>query len=134
MDFIKQIAPFTWDEHDGVASVSLYTSHKYKKELFLTRENEGFLGSGYDWESLAKRFIQEEMPELQEVIDFDPEYMMFYAFSSDRDSLKRFILQFKEACEDNAVIVGIFSKASPQEPISEEAIRSVFKMIGIERE
>ena len=48
MNFTKLIAPFSWIEHDDKsASVTLYTSVKYKKELFKTRKRERFTGSGY---------------------------------------------------------------------------------------
>ena len=130
MDISNQIAPFSWIEHDdGMASTTLYTRHKYKKKLFKTRKKEGFVGSGDDWESLAKAFIQEKAADLQGLISFDSEYSMFCAYSSDADALKRFILLFKEACENDGLIADIFSRATPQMPITDADIQSVLKMM-----
>jgi len=129
MDFAKQIAPFTWDELDGNISVTMYTSHKYKKDLFKTRKSEGFDGSGYDWESLAQVFLQEEVPDLLEKIDFDSEHLCFVAYSTDKEAMKRFIVMFKETCEDEKLITDIFSRTTPQEPITEADMNSVLDMI-----
>ena len=133
MEFVNKVAPFSWIEHgDGTASVTLYTDCYYKSELFETRKNEGFVGSGYDWVSLATVFIQEKIPELHDAINFDPEYLMFCAYSSNAEALKQFILMFKEACNDNDIIADIFSRAKPQKPITEEDFRRIYEMMGID--
>lgn len=129
MDFASQIAPFTMDIIDGNVSVTLYTSHKYKKRLFKTRKKEGFDGSGYDWESLAQVFLQEKAPDLIEKIDFDSEHLCFVAYSTDEDAMKRFIIMFKETCENDKLITDIFSRTAPQEPITTEDMESVLNMI-----
>ena len=136
MDQISQIAPFSWIAlDDGIASVTLYTRERYKEEMFKTRKDEGFSGSGYDWESLAMQFIQENVPDLQQVISFDSEHLMFCAYSSDEDALKRFIFMFKEACENDAAITDIFSRTAPDEPITMEDIQSVLaKLMGTDTE
>ena len=126
VSFEDQIAPFSWIDHeDGSASVTLYSSDKYKKKLFRTRRREGFVGSGYDWESLAQTFLHEKAPELQQTIEFDPEHLMFCAYSSDLDALRRFVLLFKETCENKELIAAIFSRALPQEKITKEMRQSV---------
>ena len=51
-EFEKEIAPFFWVEHEESASVCLNVG-EYLQEIFDTREDEGFEGSGYDWGSLA---------------------------------------------------------------------------------
>lgn len=129
MDFAKQIAPFTLDNIDGTVSVTMYTSHKYKKHLFKTRKKEGFDGSGYDWESLARVFLQEKAPDLIDKIEFDSEHLCFVAYSTDEDAMKRFILMFKETCENDKLIADIFSRTEPQEPITEESMKNVLDMI-----
>lgn len=106
----EQIRPFFWVEHANSFSVCL-NAGEYRSEVFETRENEGFEGNGYDWASLASVFIAERMPELEEVVKFDPEAGMFCAYSSDADALKRFILSFKTACEDEILIRDMFSRA-----------------------
>ena len=129
------IKPFSWSDYDdGKASVTLYTSHNYKKEMFETRKSEGAVGSGYDWESLARVFIQEKIPDVLPLFDFDPEHMMFCVYSTDTDALERFILLFKEACEDDNMIADIFSRAILPEPIKTEDLLNAFKMMGVDIE
>ena len=109
-NFEEQIKPFFWVEHENSVSVCLNVG-EYKDEIFQTRENEGFEGNGYDWESLARVFIDEQAPELSESIDFDSEGSMFCAYSSDKEALRKFILQYKEACENKKLIMDLFSHA-----------------------
>lgn len=117
--FDKQIEPFYWVEHnDGSCSLCLtvcviYQQTDYKEDMFLTRQVEGFRGNGYDWASLAMVFIEEKMPELQEVLDFDPEHSMFCMWSFDKEALRKFALSFKDACENDATIREIFSRVEP---------------------
>ena len=111
-DFEKRIAPFFWVEHDGKSfSLCLGVAERYKRKLFVTRSREGFRGNGYDWESLAKVFLEEKIPALEEVIKFDPEMGMFCAYSSDADALAKFAIAFKDACQDDALILDLFSRA-----------------------
>jgi hypothetical protein len=111
VDFNEKIKPFYWVEHDsGTASLCLYVG-SYKTEIFDTRAGEGFEGNGYDWGSLALVFLEEKMPELKSVINFDPEAGMFCVYSTDRSALKRFAVAFKDACEDDVLIKDLFSRA-----------------------
>ena len=87
-NFEVQIKPFFWVEHENSVSVCLNVG-EYKDEIFQTRENEGFEGNGYDWESLARVFVEEQVPELSDKIDFDSEGSMFCAYSKDKEALKR---------------------------------------------
>ena len=129
-DFMNQIAPFSWSNHeDGKASVTLYKSVQYKIELFRTRSKDGFIGSGHDWESLTQVFIREITPDLYEKIEFDSERNMFCVYSSDSDALKRFIIEFKAACENDELISDLFSRAEPIKPITQEDMQSIFEKI-----
>jgi len=109
-DFAASIRPFFWTDHETSASVRLYAG-SYKNEVFQSREDEGCEGNGYDWESLARVFLAEKAPELSDALGFDSEGSMFCAYSTDKDALKNFILKFKAACEDDALIMDIFSRA-----------------------
>ncbi|MCL1616423.1 immunity 51 family protein [Bacteroides sp. ET71] len=109
-DFEVIIQPFFWVDHESTASVCLNVG-EYKAEIFQAREDEGFEGNGYDWESLAHVFVEEQVPELSEKISFDPEGSMFCAYSKDKDALKEFILKFKDACENETLIMDLFSRA-----------------------
>jgi hypothetical protein len=109
-EFNKLISPFFWVEHENSVSVCLNVSN-YKAEVFQTREDEGFEGNGYDWGSLAKVFLDEKMPELSEIIKFDPEADMFCAYSSNTEALKTFIISFKKMCENDDLMQDLFSRA-----------------------
>ena len=109
-EFEKEIAPFFWIEHEESASVCLNVG-EYLQEIFDTREDEGFEGSGYDWGSLAQVFLDEQCSDLQEKIGFDPEGSMFCVYSKDKDVLADFILRFKKASEDKPFILDLFSRA-----------------------
>ena len=108
--FKNNIAPFIWVEQSSGASVCLNVG-EYLKEIFDTRAEEGFVGNGYDWGSLAQIFLDEKCSDLKEKINFDPEADMFCAYSKDKDALAEFILRFKNACEDNVLILDLFSRA-----------------------
>ena len=107
-DFEMKIQPFFWVESKMTASVCLSVG-EYKAEIFQAREDEGFEGNGYDWESLARVFVEEQVPELSEKISFDSEGSMFCAYSEDKDALKE--LKFKDACENETLIMDLFSRA-----------------------
>jgi len=64
--------------------------------------------TGPHWE--IRKIPYEEVRQLLE-IDFDPEGSMFCAYSREKDALADFILRFKEACEDRALISDLFSMA-----------------------
>jgi hypothetical protein len=110
MEFEDKIKPFFWVEHENSVSVCLNIG-EYKAAIFQTRDDEGFEGNGYDWESLAKVFIDEKMPEQNGIIEFDSEAGMFCAYSSNAEALKTFIVSFKDACENDELINDLFSRA-----------------------
>ncbi len=83
----------------------------YLQEVFDTRAEEGFLGNGYDWESLAQVFLAEQCPQLEGEIRFDPEADTFCVYSKNKEALRDFILRFKAACEDRALILDLFRRA-----------------------
>lgn len=106
----ERIIPFFWVDNISTASVCLNVG-EYKEVIFQSREDEGFEGNGYNWEALARVFIKEQVAELSEKIDFDSEGSMFCAYSQDKDALKEFILKFKDACENESLIMDLFSRA-----------------------
>ncbi len=109
--FKNEIAPFSWVEQSNGASVCLDAGSGYLQEVFDTRADEGFIGNGYDWGSLAQVFLVEKCQELQEKIGFDLEADMFCAYSKDKDALADFISRFKKACEDRTLILDLFGRA-----------------------
>ncbi len=108
--FETEIKPFCWVKLSTGASVCLTVGEEYLQDIFDARADDGFIGNGYDWASLAHAFLNEKCPELREKITFDPEADMFCANSEDKETLANFILLFKKACEDKTLISDIFSR------------------------
>lgn len=108
--FEEEIHPFVWGKGHSGAFVCLGAG-KYLQEIFDTRADEGFIGNGYDWGSLAQVFLDEKCSDLRDKITFDPEADMFCAISDDEEAMADFILRFKGACEDKALILDLFSRA-----------------------
>ena len=109
-EFNKLIAPFFWREHNNNFSVCL-NAGDYKQEIFAKREEDGFEGNGYDWCSLANVFLKEYEPQLNNYINYDPEAGMYCAYSDNPEALKRFVINFKKACENDYIIYDLLSRA-----------------------
>ncbi|MFC4304304.1 immunity 51 family protein [Cohnella boryungensis] len=107
----EKVKPFLLVEHNNGKSSVILAIGTYKDEVFQTRADEGFEGNGYDWGSLAAVFLEERMPQLMGIVHFDPEASMFCAYSDNREALQSFSIGFKDACEDDAVIRDLFSRA-----------------------
>ncbi|RKN86383.1 Imm51 family immunity protein [Paenibacillus ginsengarvi] len=105
------LEPFQLVEHESGRMSVILNVGTYKEGIFQERADEGFEGSGYDWGSLAAVFLAERMPQLASLVHFDPEGSMFCAYADDREALQSFAIAFKEACEDDAVIRDLFSRA-----------------------
>ena len=112
-EFEQQIAPFFWVEHDSSVSLCMSDVGDYKMDIFDSRAEEGFIGNGYDWGSLADVFIAEKHPEWQEVINFDSEAGMFCVYTDIKNQaiLKEFALVFKQTLDNDEVILDLFSRA-----------------------
>jgi hypothetical protein len=105
-----EIGPFRLISHDSGNSLILNVGD-YKTEIFEKRKNEGFEGNGYDWESLAKVFLNEKLLDLKDKIGFDSEGSMFCTYSKDLKALKKFAVAFYNACENKVLIEDLFSRA-----------------------
>ena len=116
-EFNKQLEPFklmVFDEgtEDVWATLVLWLGEDYKQNVFDTREEEGFVGNGYDWNALATVFLEEKMPELMEVLSFDSEAGMFAIGSEDVEAVKKFAVGFKALCDDESAMTDLFSRAT----------------------
>ena len=109
MQKIDDLAPFIICE--GKTTSVILNVGEYKSEVFLTREDEGFEGNGYDWASLAFVFLEEYAKDLKDKISFDPEASMFCAYSDDKEAVLDFIKRFRALCEDEKLITDLFSRA-----------------------
>ncbi len=107
----ERLKPFMLVDHQGKSWSVILNAGIYKAELFALREDEGFEGNGYDWASLASVFLEEQMPELAGIVRFDPEADMFCAYSGNKEALEAFAAGFKTACDNDALIQDLFSRA-----------------------
>ncbi|OKP98707.1 Imm51 family immunity protein [Paenibacillus sp. P46E] len=105
------VAPFILVEQANGGMSVILSVGTYLADLFDTRADEGFEGNGYDWASLAAVFLEEHMPELADIVHFDPEADMFCAYSGNREAILGFAAGFKQACEDEVLIRDLFSRA-----------------------
>lgn len=112
-ELANAVKPFNIFERDGKYYSVLSTDLKYKADIFAARETEGFMGSGYDWENLAKVLINEELQEYDGVIDFDSNASMFSAFSTSKGVLRHFITAFAQVCESDEKMADLLSRAMP---------------------
>ena len=113
----KQLEPFklmVFDEgtEDVWATLVLWLNDDYKQNVFDTRQEEGFVGNGYDWNSLANVFLEENIPELMEVLSFDSEAGLFSIGSEEVEAVKKFALGFKVMCDDESEMTDLFSRAT----------------------
>ena len=51
--------------------------------------------------ALSKKLISEEMPDAEDVVKFEPEADMFYAYSGDKETLYRFMTLLKALSDDD---------------------------------
>ncbi len=111
--FQEQIAPFSFTKLEDSYMLQLQAG-EYLMDVFATREEEGFLGNGYDWESLAMVFLEEVFDGDPEEFEFDSEADTFVVYSDHGEALADFAAAFKEACEDREQILDLFSRAELQ--------------------
>ena len=110
MSLDKKIEPFWWNNFEDKSFSVCLNVGEYKEKIFESRGDEGFEGNGYDWTSLARVFLDEKASHLSSV-KFDPEGGMFSAYSSNAGELEEFILSFKSFCEDELLMLELFSRA-----------------------
>lgn len=113
----KQLEPFkliVFDEgtEDVWATLVLWLNEDYKQNVFDTRQEERFLGNGYDWNSLATVFLEEKMPELVDALSFDSEEGLFSIGSEDVEAVKKFAIRFKALCDDESEMMDLLSRAT----------------------
>lgn len=116
-DLNEQLEPFklmVFDEgtEDVWATLVLWLNEDYKQNVFDTRQEEGFLGNGYDWNSLATVFLEEKMPELVDALSFDSEEGLFSIGSEDVGAVKKFAVEFKALCDDESEMMDLLSRAT----------------------
>jgi hypothetical protein len=79
-------APFLFVEGEKSCSL-LLTGNPMLEKCPVFEELEGWTGNGYDWASVARTIIAEELPQLKDAVSFDPEADMFVAYGP-RDAIQ----------------------------------------------
>ena len=72
-------SPFIFMESERSCSLRLSDGRMVEK-CPIFEELEGWLGNGYDWASVARTVIAEQLPQVQGAVSFDPEAGMFAAY------------------------------------------------------
>ena len=72
-------APFIFVESEGRCSL-LLSDNRMLEKCPIFEELEGWAGNGYDWTSVARTAIAEQLPQSRDAVSFDPEAGMFAAY------------------------------------------------------
>jgi hypothetical protein len=113
MDNNSPLSPFYLVDVEGSCSICLTCEGVYKREVFDKYDENGFCGgNGYDWEGVARVFVEENMPDLE--IDYDSEAGMFCALFESKEDAERFVLAFKKAIDDDTAFDALVSQAEPE--------------------
>nr|WP_225587858.1 Imm51 family immunity protein [Methylomonas fluvii] len=92
-------------------SLILSDQHMVEKtHIFDERADEGWNGNGYDWNSIAQVILFEQLPDLQDELDFDPEAGMFSTQGS-RSALERLGKAMSLAFHNEEVLRDLLSRA-----------------------
>lgn len=83
-----------------------------KVHIFTELEDEGWLGNGYDWESIARVVLEEQLFDLEEDIVFDSEAGMFSA-SGSRDALVQLGRAMQAVYHDEDLLREMLGRAEP---------------------
>jgi hypothetical protein len=72
-------APFVFADR-GEHCQLLLSDDRMLEKCPIFEEHDGWLGNGYDWTSVARTAVAEQLPHLQAALSFDPEAGMFAAY------------------------------------------------------
>ena len=78
--------------------------------VFEERADEGWLGNGYDWTSIAKVLLDEKLSDIQGDVAFDPEAGMFSAHGP-LAALKRLGQEMKQVFDNETILRDMLSRA-----------------------
>jgi hypothetical protein len=102
-------APFIFVEGDKSCSIILTGDHMVEK-CPVFEELEGWAGNGYDWASLARTVIAEELPQLTNAVSFDPEADMFVAYGP-RDAIQSLAPVMQAVFRDDSRLRDLLSRS-----------------------
>lgn len=104
-------APFILMESGEFRSLLLSDRDMVERfHVFEELSGEGWSGNGYDWNSIAQVIMSEQLPDLMDVISFDPEAGMFSA-QGPRAALERLGAAMSAAFQDEEILRDLLSRA-----------------------
>lgn len=83
-----------------------------KRYIFIELEDEGWSGNGYDWESIARTVLEEQLFDLEEAIDFDSDASMFSANGS-HDALTQLGRAMQAVYHDDDLLREMLGRTEP---------------------
>jgi hypothetical protein len=109
--FEEDIAPLCWTEGRGEFDLGM-EADALPNGIFA---KAGWIGTGLDWERLARTFLQALRPEDVPFLQFASSRQAFFCSSRDRALLRRFALDFRDLCADEERAVELLKHSEPQE-------------------
>ena len=103
-------APFLMMENDSGSFSLILSDHHMVEKCPIFEENEGWLGNGYDWNSVAQVVMAERLSDLEGKIDFDPEAGMFCAYGP-RAPLDKLAAEMHKVWVDDSQLRDLLSRA-----------------------
>lgn len=109
---MTNIEPFTFYVHEDRPEQAslLLTVFKEREHVFAERADEGWMGGGYDWASVAQVVLDEKTPELLDKISFDPESSMFVAYG-ETPAVMAFAKAMKDVYDNEELLRDLLSRA-----------------------
>ena len=106
----SKYAPFTLIAGDNPSLILSDDDMSLRVSVFEEKEDEGWLGNGYDWTAIARVVVDEKIPDAKDKLEFDPEAGMFCALGSI-ESLERLGAEMKKVFDDENLLRDVLSRA-----------------------
>jgi hypothetical protein len=103
-------APFVMFGENDKYSLLLSDNHMVEKSAIFEAHGDGWLGNGYDWNSIAQVVMAERLPELDDELGFDPEAGTFCAYGP-RAPLEKLAAEMHKAFHNDDQLRDLLSRA-----------------------
>jgi Immunity protein 51 len=108
---MDEFAPcFLVDQEDGSYSLC-FDRFELVGDALAARELQG---GGYTWHAIVEGLLRTHAPQLEGVVDYDPEASMFVAYGTDREALKTVAELIRRAVSEPAFLTQALESADPE--------------------